>query len=425
MLVVIFNTLLAAQTSPLVLGDHTTTYRVDSSLMIFEDSSGDIAIEQILTSHGTYGFKPADSFAPNMGFSSSAFWLRLDIQDSSTRKKEWVVDLAMPSLHNVDFFITRDEDIIYRSKTGFLRDKVLCPTPYRNPALAFTSSMGRNTTVYARVKSQTPIILPVTIRERNSYIEYDRMRDFFLGFYFGILLIMAVYHLYLFFSTNDRSHLWLVLFTLCFGIGQITASYGFLRDWGFTGLDSVLNWLHIINYFAAFYAVMVSRSMVQSWRYTPLCDKFIKMYLVSGASLAILSPLFNFMLAARILVLLSIFPLPFLVYAAVIGWRNKLRSAIFYIIAAIFFIIGIATYNIMYGFGVLPFHEIIFFLPNLTFVISLALFSFGMADRIKNLTREKEKARERSVRYLRERLRMQEAKTAIEHELEHARKMET
>ncbi len=414
----------AAISKPLVLSDHFNKYLAGPSLSVLEDKSKAIEIEQILSANEMFEFKPASRLAPNMGFSHSAFWIRMVMQDSSLHNREWVVDLAMPSLHKVDFFVVGDGQIIDRFTTGFLRDKKTCPTPFRNPSIELQTKWGTETTVFARVESQTPVALPLTVRTKDAYIEYDRQRDFFLGFYFGILLIMAVYHLYLFFSTGDRSYLWMMMFTLCFGLGQMSASYGFLRDWGFTNLNKILDLLHIINYFAAFYAVLVSRSMVQSQKFAPRCDLVLKTYLIVTASLALLSPLFSFILAGRILVVLSILPLPLLIYAAIIAHGNDHRPALYYLIAATVFIAGIATYNMMYGFSFIPFNEILFFLPNITLILTLGLFSIGLADRIKTLTREREKARKQSVIHLGEKLKVQKAKSALERELELARKME-
>ena len=79
---------------------------------------------------------------------------------------------------------------------------------------------------------------------------------------------MAFYHFYLFVSTSDKSYLWFSIFIMCFALGQMTAVYGFMIDWGFTNIKSWVPFLHVINFIAALAAIMVSRCMVNSWTFS-------------------------------------------------------------------------------------------------------------------------------------------------------------
>jgi signal transduction histidine kinase len=415
----------SAAQQPVLLNDNIDVYPIGSSLMIFEDTSGVLPLDSISNSTHTTDFKHATWFVPNLGFSHSAFWFKFDLQDSSSRKREWVLDIAMPSLHEVDFFIISDSTRPQATKTGFTVGKKLKSTPFRNPSMEFAGLPGTTFTIYARIKSETPIIAPVFIREKKRYIEYDRTREFLLGLYFGALLVMALYHFYLFLSTKDRGYLWLVLFIACYGFGQMTAVYGFLSDWGVSGLGSLLRWLHAINYLAAFFGIALSRSMVQSERSSPRGDFVLKALLFIIGVFVPLSPLMSFMAAERLLLLFNIIPLPFLVYTSIVAYRKGHQPALYYLLATSAFIAGLAVYNLMYGFDLFPFHGFIYFVPNLSFVITLTLFSMGLAHMINSFKREREKAREKALADLHEKLHLQEEKSIIERELEQARKMET
>lgn len=78
----------------------------------------------------------------------------------------------------------------------------------------------------------------------------------------------------------------------------------------------------------------------------------------------------------------------------------------------------------MYGFGLFPFNMFLYFIPNITFVIMLSLYSIGLADKITTYRRAYEIAQKQACRDLETKLQLQEEKSIIEHELLQARKME-
>jgi signal transduction histidine kinase len=393
--------------------------------MIFEDTTGVLSYKSVTDSNHISDFKYSTQVVPNLGFSKSAFWFKFNLQDSSSRQREWVLDIAMPSLHEVDFFISSSDSLLESVRTGFIMSRQQKSIPYRNPAIEFECFPGKYYTIYARIKSETPIIAPIFLREKKNYIGYDRTREFLLGLYFGILLVMALYHFFLHLSTSDRAYLWQALFITCFGLGQMTAVYGFLADWGISGIGSHLRWLHVINYLAAIFAIKFSCSIVLSKKFTPRSNLVLNSLQIVTVVFIPLSLFMSFGLAENLLLVLNIVPLPFFLYSAITAYRNGHRPALYYLFAASSFIAGLAIYNLMYGFDLFPFNTFTYFLPNLTFVITLVLFSIGLADMINTYKHERDRARERALADLNEKLHLQEEKTNIERELEKSRKMET
>lgn len=407
----------------ITLSDTINTYSANTLLKVYEDKTS----LQTITSLDASLFSECKSvrFVPNMGFSNSTYWFMFYISDQSSRQREWVLDIAMPSLHEVDFYMVDTYGkLLYDNRSGFTRNKFQKSSPFRNPTVEFSGFPGKKVTVFTRIKSETPIIAPFFLREKKKYIEYDRMREFILGLYFGALIIMALYHFYLYLSTRDKGYLWLVLFILCFGFGQMTAVYGYLSDWGIKRPTDFLPWLHFVNYLAAFFALILSRDMIKPEKYTPRCNNILKLLIITTLIVIPVSPFMSFMLAERVLLLFNILPLPFLIYSALIAYCKGHRPALFYLIAASVFIAGIAIYNLMYGFDLLPFNEFIYFVPNLSFTITLTLFSIGLADFINSIKREREQAREQALIDLNEKFRLQEEKTIIQQELEQSRKLE-
>lgn len=411
-------------TTCLTISDMITKLSLNKSITFFEDSTSIITLDfaRILLKDGN--FCPHSGHIPNKGFTNSTIWLNAQLIDSSTISRDFVVDIAMPALHYVEFFILSNDSLLVSGKSGFAYNKNKRATPFRNPSIKFTSSPGSKLSIFIKVKSENPVITPVAIREENTYLIYDRNREFFYGLYFGALLILALYHLHLSFTTRDINYLWLTLFTICFGAGQMTAIYGYLSDVGFTEPSYYLQRLHIINYLAAFFGIYLTRGIIQSSIYTPKSDFIIRMTQYLPLFLSIISPFITFMTAEKLLMLPNFLPLPFFIYSAVKAHKKGYRPAAFYLTATTIFLAGMVFYNLTYAFNVFPYFEFTYFIVNITFTITLTLFSLSLADKINILKHEEAKAREQALFELGEKVKAQDEKALIERELEQSRKME-
>ncbi len=399
-------------------------YNLASVLSYYKDTSNTLSADSIYTKYKSNKFTPCSNGIANFGFSIVPIWLHGSVRSGLSESVNLVLDIAIPGLHNADFFIFSNGSIIASAQSGFSLNIHKRGTPFRNPSIAFLSTPNTTYDILIKIKSENPIIAPVYLREHDDYVLHDNKREFALGFYFGILAIMVSYHLFIFFSTQEKSYLWLVLFTVTFGIGQITAVYGFLSYVGSFVPGDFLRWLHSINFLAPYFGIRLSREMVQAKTHAPLCNVILKVLQYIPLVLVPLSPFMSFMTAEKLLLLPNLLPLPFLIYTSIIAILKGHRAAVFYLFATVSFISGLAVYNLMYGFNLFPFNELTYFIPNITFVIMLLLFSFGIADKINILKREEAKARELAIFELGEKVKVQDEKALVERELEQSRKME-
>ncbi|MEZ4761356.1 MAG: 7TM-DISM domain-containing protein [Flavobacteriales bacterium] len=64
------------------------------------------------------------------------------------------------------------------------------------------------------MRSAKPLLVPVQMRTRAAYLTSSSQRNTYLGGYVGIMLVMAVYNLFIFLSIRDRSYMFYVLYIL-------------------------------------------------------------------------------------------------------------------------------------------------------------------------------------------------------------------
>jgi signal transduction histidine kinase len=405
-----------------VLDDPSVLFPADSAMTLLEDSSASLSIDQIIRDTIGSQFRPAQQAIPNLGFTRSAIWLKIPVIFADRAENEWVIDVRMPSLHHIDMYAVRGDSILASGKAGFLADNSERATTFRHPSFLLPRGM-QSCTFFIRVQSESPIVLPVFLREKTRYSDWDQKLEFLLGLYFGALLIMAIYHLGLFAAVRDRGYLLLILAIVLFGFGQLTAVYGYLTDWGVRGIERFLPFLHIVNFGVVYVSLAICRYML-SRKNAPVCDRIIAGLQYAGLALMGISPFLDYMTAEKLLMAFNLIPLPFIYYAGIVACIKKNRTGQYYILAVSIFTFGLVLYNLMYGFGFFPYSTFIYFVPNVSFVVMLTLFSFGIGHRINVAIHDRDRAQQTSIRSLEKELHIRKEKEAIELELIQSRKME-
>ena len=74
-------------------------------VLVLEDPAGTMTLADAQRRAGE--FKPSavrDDAAINFGYSSSAWWLRIDLSAEPNAPRDWLLDVAFPTLDSVEFF---------------------------------------------------------------------------------------------------------------------------------------------------------------------------------------------------------------------------------------------------------------------------------------------------------------------------------
>ena len=255
--------------------------------------------------------------------------------------------------------------------------------------------------IYLGVKSGKQISLPLRVASLNDLREWSFMRDVFFSFYAGIMLVMLLYNLVLYFTVEDRSYLLYVLFLIGVALSQLfLAGYqGVIPGWDGTswlGLRAV----HFVGIFSGVTTILFVNRFLDLARKGPGYHRVFN-GLMSLYSLALVFLLvgrlnwafqtINFVAMAALLV----------VPASIHVWRQGQRSALYLLIAFTFFLLTVAMFAASQFTGnPLPFvpQSVNNFAMPVGSIVEVVLLSLALADRINQFKRQSAKAREEQLR---------------------------
>ena len=255
--------------------------------------------------------------------------------------------------------------------------------------------------VYMGVKSGKQISLPLRVASLNDLREWSFMRDVFFSFYAGIMLVMLLYNLVLYFTVEDRSYLLYVLFLIGVALSQLfLAGYqGVIPGWDGTswlGLRAV----HFVGIFSGVTTILFVNRFLdlarKGPRYHRVFNGLMSLYCVALVFLLVgrLNWAFqtiNFVAMAALLV----------VPASIHVWRQGQRSALYLLIAFTFFLLTVVMFAVSQFTGnPLPFvpQSVNNVAMPVGSIVEVVLLSLALADRINQFKRESAKAREEQLR---------------------------
>lgn len=242
-----------------------------AAVEVLEDPSGGMGLEQALSAQAAARYRAPGALqggAPHFGLSASAYWLRIPLQRQADAPRHWVLEIPYAQIEHIAFHAPGQPPVVTGSAAA------LDSRPVFHRFYAFPVEAGTQPEhVYIRVASQYALTVPLLAWTPDAFARHVQRTTFVQCLYYGGLLALLVYNLFLFVSLSDVRFLFYALYVLPFGLGMLAGNgYGRLFVWPDAAqFDAAA--LPLFLSLAAVFAVAFTRSFLQTPRTTPLLDK--------------------------------------------------------------------------------------------------------------------------------------------------------
>ena len=395
----------AAQAAPLAIDPSVPSYVLTEHIEVLEDKSNRLTIADIATPDAKFhaaalpGPGRANN-ALNFGYSSSAWWLRLNV-DSTIVNERMLLEVGYPSLDRVEFY-SRDANGWQKLEAGDLMPFAVRPLIHRNLVFPMQLAAGQQT-FYLRVKSDGSVTVPLQLWQPDAF-ELENQRSYVvLALYFGMLLALMAYNLLLYFSLRERTYLVYVSFVASLAVGLLSLSglgNQFLwPDWPAWGNVA----LPFGFCMAGLFGTLFTRVFLVTKNTVPRHDLVLKvlgwLFMLTGlASLTL--PYYWSAMAVSLLGAIT----PFVIISSgVIGLRGGHPGARWFLLAWTLLMIGVAIQGSR-NMGWLPTNLITLHAIQIGSALEMLLLSFALADRINAMRRERDAAQARIIEMMGQRL---------------------
>ncbi len=403
----------SARAEVLFLIDDKNKYNLSPFIEILEDPGQKFTINEVSSHRFKQRFKTYKKKYLSLKSDTAVYWIRFTIAEAEVSSGKgltrlfWLLDIGRLDSAQAKLFFIREHGgknvWVQETPEELMVSNSIKPT---NPLLVFRLPMNlaKPKTCYLRVQGHKGYI-PLTISSDNYYSIRKEIRKMLLGIFYGIILAIAFYNLFLFFALKDKSDLWYILHITSLGIFLLsfnTLTQEYYLDY-FENFEQARGSLNILTASIMFmFASQFLRAFFQFNEHSKIFDKIILIYAVLWGFCAI-SPLvlpFSYQWLF-FLVLVLICPVTIL-GAAYVAWKHHTRSAGLFFLGWASFAVGFMVFNIMsleyLSVNVLTHHSF-----QLGALMEAGLLSLAMADRFRVLRLKKEKA-EKDIRMINQEL---------------------
>ncbi|WP_044625329.1 hybrid sensor histidine kinase/response regulator [Neotamlana nanhaiensis] len=343
-------------------------------------------------------YQPLTTDYHSLGFTTSNYWVRFNIKNSSNQPKSFYLETGRP-ITDVANLYQINGSTIHTFKSG---DKIpINDKQIKHRATIFKLNLPPNEVqeVYIHLSSDGETInLPLNLYSETEFLLLNYKQQLFLGLFYGLLFLATIIYLFFYTSLKKNTFLYYGLYVLSIGLMQ-AALDGLLHEYIFTQGGYINDRLVLITaLFSNFFLLKYSKCFLDvnthlkgfkkayniAYAFIGIC--FILLF-INKKTLEIAYPLSNLNgLFSLVLILATSFTMRF----------KRIKIDPFFSFGIFFLVIGLLGF-VMNNLSLLP---------NNFFTLNSAKFGSGfeviflslsMTNLIRNLRLEKETSQEEAL----------------------------
>ncbi len=330
--------------------------------------------------------------APSFGFDCGTHWFKLKLQNQSTLS-DWLVEVAYPPLDSIEFY--------YQDSAGWHRqaggDHYLMSTrKIKHRHVTFPLSLRTNDTVtlYIKVRSTSSVQVPILIWSKEEFGNGQYHMQFMNGIFYGMMLIMIFYNLFLYFSIRDKTTLYYV-FALASGTNVIAffQGYGFFYIYG-NHIEAEFLFTVFSGPLFIVCSAFLTRSFLNLKHFSTTLDAILKANIIVTIGAVILILIFSISFKSlHVLTFLNC--LLILICASYCFYKNY-RPARYFLLAWVALLLAAALFSLR-NLGFIPANWLTDMALYIGGILQTLFISFALGDRINLLVKENQEAKEKEL----------------------------
>lgn len=344
-------------------------------------------------------FEPSTSQTPNFDLTDATIWLKFTVRNNTTDRLLLEIDNA--HLDTCRLFRIVGSEIVPLQNFG--SSQKFSDRKYKFPDFVFDIEVPQDSTYtyLLKINSSEQLLLPIILGNQQELSETQNTKDIVFGILTGILLVMLFYNLFIYFSTNDSSYLYYVLYILFIGLTQTTIT-GYTYKYLFPGSPYMFNLgLVLFTSLAGVMAIVFIRQFLNTRKQATILDKFLFAGIILYALGGIVRIAGNDMVSYRIIDISALYGTLFTYITVLRLFFKRYRPARFFAIAWTVFIIGIILF-VMRNLGALPYGNFTNYTMQFGLAVEVTLLSLALADKINIFRKEKEESQAQTMAALEE-----------------------
>jgi len=321
------------------------------------------------------------------GYKRIPLWLSFSIQNKSKHPYYFVIPI--PTIDSIEVFILDKDKVIekytmgdnYHYNNRKIRNRYYC--------IPITGKSSFN--YYIKIQSSSRKMFYPYVYSIEAFHDYDKYELAIIWSFVGLMTILALYNLLIFFSIKDKVYIFYVIICALYAIHQLALQGILSAQFMVFNEQLTKNIPNLLSTFFFFSTIQFSRYFLKIKKYSILLDKIFSFTSLLAIPLLFIFIIFKVSLVINIFIYTtSFFVFPFIIYIAIKQLKiTRDKSIIFYLlswnfafIAVIFIVLNNLNIYVLKNVGIegiIPFTT-----------LHVVFLSLGLGNRINNMQKELE-----------------------------------
>lgn len=261
----------------LELPAQATQVDLATQVEVLEDPSGSLTLDDVTGPAYKSQFRRWTATGDvHLGFTSSAYWLRVSLQRAPGDPRHWLLEVPYAQISSINFHAPGALPV----RTGSMSTVWSRPVFHRFFAFPVEPSEQAHY-FYLRVSSVYALSVPLVAWEANAFNAHLQMTMLVQSLYYGELLALMVYNLFLFWSLRDARFFFYAVFAGFFCMGIFAGNgLGMLFLWpNYPDFDAISQSAFLSA--AGAFAVLFSRSFFKVGNIAPVVNRLLQLSALS------------------------------------------------------------------------------------------------------------------------------------------------
>ncbi|WP_338793937.1 7TM diverse intracellular signaling domain-containing protein [Bernardetia sp. MNP-M8] len=208
-----FNSAFSQEISTIDLDNETKFYSIANRIGIFKENPD--KKENIETIQNVYFEQEINKFI-NLNGKNQKIWLKIPLKNKTDLEK-WYFEIGSGRA-KINIFIPQADQTYKKIELGYnkpFKERILQTDRFLIP---LQLEKEESQTLFVSIESHY-FQAPIHVAPWEYYFERDHKVDLAEGMYYGFILVMFLYNLFLYFTLKEKGYLYYIIYLLTLGLG--------------------------------------------------------------------------------------------------------------------------------------------------------------------------------------------------------------
>ena len=371
----------------IILNNEALFYSFANKFSFIEDKTAQLSFLQAKKEFSQGNGIAIDQDNISLGYIKSVIWLKFTVENQTLDKNNWLLVFDYPLLDDITIHYKNTSDQsglwseqVFGDQYAFSKRLI----NHRAFALPFAINNSQVFEFYVRINTESSMQLRPYISSPQNFFSVELGKEIFFGLIYGIMIMMAIYNIFLYFAVKDISYLAYVfsVLTACIFIVALNGhAYQYLWPDNPKLANTIIPlftslWMASTAYFTQLF--------LETKKFAPRLYWALNFAIAFALFTAIFSIFGDYQTAIKIATTLALFNGILILSTSIVCWLRGNRPARFFVVAWTVYGIGMALL-VTSRFGLISDNFFTHHSATLGLLVEIIILSLALSDKYRLL----------------------------------------